>query len=262
MGYMENHFEKRVDPVKLVPGAKTVVSVLLNYYPAKTQTDPDAPVVSKYAYGRDYHFTIKKKLKQLFDFIKENIYPELEGRWFTDSAPVLDRAWAVRAGLGWIGKNGNLISKKYGSFVFIGELILNLELEEEVKEVKNACGTCTRCIDACPTGAITGPYNVDANRCISYLTIEHKGDIPNEFKGKFENRVFGCDICQDVCPWNHRLIPTDEPDFQPLQRLLDMKSEDWLDMQKDEFDILFKASPVKRTGYAGLRRNIDFLFDE
>jgi len=174
---------------------------------------------------------------------------------------VLDRAWAVRAGLGWIGKNSNLINKKWGSFVFIGELIVNIELEEERQEVKNACGTCTRCIDACPTGALVKPYTVDANRCISYLTIEHKGGIPEELKGKFENRVFGCDICQDVCPWNRKLIPTQEPDFLPPAELLEMGKQDWIDLDEDKFRDMFAGSPAKRTKYTGLRRNIDFLFD-
>ena len=261
MGYMQNHFEKRVAPGKLVPGARTVISVLLNYYPSETQRHKEAPVLSKYAYGRDYHFTVKEKLKQLFDFIKEEIYPDLEGRYFTDSAPVLDRAWAVRAGLGWIGKNSNLISKKWGSFVFIGELIVNLEVDGETQEVKNACGNCTRCIDACPTGAIAAPYEIDANRCISYLTIEHKGEMPVEFKGKFENRVFGCDICQDVCPWNKNPIPTNEPDFQPKAELIEMSREEWIGLDEDKFRELFAGSPVKRAKYVGLKRNIDFLFD-
>ena len=259
MGYMENHFGKRVDPAKLVPGAKTVISVLLNYYPAETQKHKDVPVISKYAYGLDYHFTVKEKLKKLFDFIKEDIYPGLEGRYFTDSAPVLDRAWAVRAGLGWIGKNSNLISKKWGSFVFIGELIVNIDIEEERKEVKNACGTCTRCIDACPTGALVKPYTVDAGKCISYLTIENKDDIPDKFKDKFDNWVFGCDICQDVCPWNSKLIPSEEPDFQPKEEFLKMTRSDWINLNEKEFDELFSQTPLERTKFKGLRRNIDFL---
>jgi epoxyqueuosine reductase len=259
MKYMENHFEKRVDPAKLVPGAKTVISVLLNYYPAETQKHNDAPVISKYAYGRDYHYTVKEKLKKLFDFIKEDIYPGLEGRYFTDSAPVLDRAWAVRAGLGWIGKNSNLINKKWGSFVFIGELIVNIELEEERQEVKNACGTCTRCIDACPTGALVKPYTVDANKCTSYLTIEHKGEIPEQFKGKFDNRVFGCDICQDVCPWNRKLTPSSEPDFKLSERFIDLTAQQFYDMGEQEFNEIFSHSPLKRTKYEGFRRNLLFL---
>ncbi len=259
---MTNHFEKRVDPVKLVPGAKTVISVLLNYYPSQYPLHSDVPKVSKYAYGKDYHYTVRGKLKQLFDFIKENIYPELEGRWFVDSAPVLDRAWAVRSGLGWIGKNTNLINKKWGSFVFIGELIVNLELREEAEEVRNACGTCTRCIDACPTGAITEPYIIDANRCISYLTIENKDDIPDEFKGKFDNWVFGCDICQDVCPWNSKPIPTNEPDFKPSEQFRKMTIEDWVDLNEEKFDELFRQTPLERTGFNGLKRNINFLFQK
>ncbi len=256
---MENYFGKRVNPQKLVPGAKSVISVLINYYPKETQRHNDAPIVSKYAYGRDYHFTVKDKLKQLFNFIKADIFPGLEGRFFVDSAPVLDRAWAVRAGLGWIGKNGNLISKKWGSFVFIGELIVNVEIEDEAEEVKNACGSCTRCIDACPTGAILQPYTIDANRCISYLTIENKGAVPGEFKGKFNNRVFGCDICQDVCPWNKKPEPAEEQDFQPKVEFLQMTAHDWKDMNEEKFDELFTHTALERTGFKGLRRNIDFL---
>jgi len=259
MAYMENYQEKRVDPGKLVPGTKTVVSVLLNYYPEEIQRHKDTPVISKYAYGRDYHFTVREKLKELFGFIKKNIYPELEGRWFTDSAPVLDRVWAVRAGLGWIGKNGNLISKKWGSFVFIGELMLNVEIDDEPPEIKNACGNCTRCIDACPTGAIVKPGVIDGGRCISYLTIEHKGNIPEEFNGKFRNRVFGCDICQDVCPWNSKLTSTTEPDFKPSERFLNLTSEQMMEMRESDFNEMFHESPLKRTGYNGFRRNILFL---
>jgi len=259
MEYMANHFEKRVDPSLLVPGAKTVISFLLNYYPEQKQIHNDAPKVSKYAYGKDYHLTVKGKLKQLFDFIKEEIYPDLEGRYFVDSAPVLDRAWAEHSGLGWIGKNTNLISKRWGSFVFISELIINLELPVEVKMVKDACGSCTRCIDACPTNALVEPHTLDANRCISYLTIESRGDIPKEFKGMFENWVFGCDICQDVCPWNSKSIPTEEPDFYPSNDFLNLTKEDWNEMDESRFNEIFKQSPLKRTKYAGLRRNIEFL---
>jgi len=259
MGYMENHFEKRVDPSRLVPGAKTVISVLLNYYPKEHQRHSDAPKVSKYAYGKDYHFTVKAKLKQLFDFIKKDLYPGLSGRYFVDSAPVLDRAWAVRAGLGWIGKNTNLISKRWGSFVFIGEMIVNLEIKTETKEVKNACGNCTRCIDACPTGAILKPYTIDSRRCISYLTIENKDEIPDEFAGKLENYAFGCDICQDVCPWNKNIIPAEEPDFYPSDEFLDMTKEEWYKIDDTGFKKIFGSTPLKRSSYTGLKKNLDFL---
>ncbi len=259
MEYMANNFEKRVDPSLLVPGAKTVISLLLNYYPKEKQHHDDAPKVSKYAYGKDYHFTVKDKLKQLFNFIKEEIYPDLEGRLFVDSAPVLDRAWAVQSGLGWIGKNTNLINKKLGSFVFIGELIINLDLPVTKEPVKDSCGSCTLCIDACPTNALVDPHLLDANRCISYLTIENRGDIPDEFIGKFENWIFGCDICQDVCPWNRKLSPNDEPDFQPSDDFLSLTKEDWSKVDEKRFEEIFSQSPLKRTKYTGLKRNIEFL---
>ncbi len=259
MDYMARNFEKRVNPTILVPGAKTVISVLLNYFPNHKQLHEDAPKVSKYAYGKDYHYTVKDKLKQLFKFIKEEIYPELEGRYFVDSAPVLDRAWAVRSGLGWIGKNTNLISKEWGSFVFIGELIINLELPVETVQVKNACGNCTQCIDACPTDALVKPYTVDANKCISYLTIENREDIPDAITGKFENWVFGCDICQDVCPWNKKAVPNEEPDFQPSDDFLNLTKDDWYNMDESRFMEMFSKSALKRTKYNGLKRNIYFL---
>lgn len=260
MCYMANHFEKRVNPALLVDGAKTVVSVLMNYYPEQEQSDPTAPKIARYAYGKDYHFVIKEKLQRLFAYIKNEIYPDLEGRVFTDSAPVLDRAWAVKSGLGWIGKNTNLIHKKLGSFVFIGELIINLELPGS-EQVKAACGGCTRCIDACPTGALISPYRLDANQCISYLTIEHRGAIPEEFKGKMENRVFGCDICQEVCPWNWKARPTHEKQFQPNEKLITMSREDWLQIDEASYREVFRKSAVKRTKYTGLKRNLDFLED-
>ena len=259
MEYMTNNLEKRVDPSLLVPGAKTVISLLINYYPKQKQLHDDTPKVSKYAYGKDYHFTVKEKLKKLYGFIKEEIYPSLDGRYFIDSAPVLDRAWAVRSGLGWIGKNTNLINKKWGSFVFIGELIINLELPVECQIVKDACGSCTRCIDACPTNALVKPHVLDANRCISYLTIENREGIPEEFRGMFENWVFGCDICQDVCPWNRKISPNEEPDFQPSDHFLTLEKEDWNEMDETRFNELFRQSPLKRTKYAGLKRNVDFL---
>ena len=258
MGYMGNHFDKRVNPALLVDGARTVVSVLMNYYPKSGQTDPSAPKIARYAYGKDYHFVIKEKLQILFDFIKKEIYPELEGRFFTDSAPVLDRAWAKKSGLGWIGKNTNLIHKKLGSFVFIGELIINLELPGG-EPVKEACGRCRRCLDACPTGALMAPYQLDANKCTSYLTIEHKGDIPEVFRGKLDNWVFGCDICQEVCPWNWKARPTQEEAFQPQGDLLKLSPDQWFQLDEDTFREIFRKSAVKRAKYAGLKRNLDFL---
>ncbi len=259
MEYMANNLEKRVDPSLLVPGAKTVISLLLNYYPKQKQLHDDAPKVSKYAYGKDYHYTVKYKLKKLYGFIKEEIYPELDGRYFVDSAPVMDRAWAVGSGLGWIGKNTNLINKRWGSFVFVSELIINLELPVDAKIVEDACGSCTNCIDACPTNALVEPYLLDANRCISYLTIENRGDIPDEFTGMFEDWVFGCDICQDVCPWNRKVTPNEEQDFQPSNDFLNLTKEDWSEMNETRFKELFQQSPLKRTKYTGLKRNIEFL---
>ena len=226
MDYMQKHFDKRLDPRLLVDDAKSVVSLLLNYYPNDAQLDPDAPKLSKYAYGEDYHFVIKDKLKELFNFIQEEV-GEVGGRVFVDSAPVMDKAWAKKSGLGWIGKNSNLINPKNGSFFFIAELILDLELTED-GPMKDYCGTCTRCIDACPTDAIVEPYVVDGSKCISYLTIELKDQIiPSEFKGKMENWMFGCDICQDVCPWNRFSKPHSESKFNPHDQLLKMSKADW-----------------------------------
>ena len=258
MGYMNNHFEKRINPSLLVEGAKSVISVLLNYKPKEEQQDKHAPKIARYAYGKDYHFVIKDKLQLLFNHIKENIYPSLEGRIFTDSAPVLDRVWAAKSGLGWIGKNTNLIHKKLGSYVLIGELITNLELASG-EPVKEACGGCQRCIDACPTGALLAPYKLDANKCISYLTIEHREEIPSEFEGQFENWAFGCDICQEACPWNWKARPTKEEAFTPHPDLLKLSKENWHSMDKDRFNELFRKSAVKRTKYIGLKRNLDFL---
>jgi epoxyqueuosine reductase len=257
MQYMENHFDKRVDPRLLVPGAKSVVSLLLNYYPEKTQQDPEAPKLSKYAYGQDYHHIIRDKLRKLMQHIQDEV-GEVDGRVFVDSAPVLDKAWAQRSGLGWIGKHTNLIHKKAGSFFFIAELIIDLELDYD-RPVTDHCGTCTACIDACPTDALNTPYNIDASRCISYFTIELKEAIPNEVKGKFENWAFGCDICQDVCPWNRFSSPHNEPLFQPHPKLLDMTKGDWEEMTKEVFNELFRKSAVKRTKYEGLKRNIRFI---
>ncbi|MCA1747735.1 MAG: tRNA epoxyqueuosine(34) reductase QueG [Bacteroidales bacterium] len=258
MHYMENHFEKRTDPSKLVEGAKSVVSLLMNYYTDERQKDPDAQVISKYAYGIDYHFVMKDKMKSLHRFIQEN-FGQAEGRVFVDSAPVLDRTWAVKAGLGWIGKNSNLINRDLGSFVFIGELILDLELEYNTIPESDFCGDCTMCIDACPTDAILPGRTIDSNRCISYLTIENREQIPDTFRGKLENRAFGCDICQDVCPWNRKATPHQVEELQPNPRLLEMEKTDWQQLEKTDFNKLFKSSALKRAGYKGLKRNIEFL---
>ncbi len=258
MDYMARNAEKRLDPRLLFEGARSVVSVLLNYYPSEKQTDPEAPVLSKYAYGIDYHFVLKEKLQSLLQYIQSEVAP-CAGRAFTDSAPVLDKVWAARAGLGWIGKNTNLISVEHGSFFFIGELILDLELEPDEKMVSNHCGNCTRCIDACPTQAIVASYVVDARKCISYQTIELKGELDESLKGQFNDRVFGCDICQDVCPWNLKSEPHHEPGFDPNPRLMQLTRREWHDMDESLFNELFRNSAVKRTKYAGLKRNLRFL---
>lgn len=258
MTYMENHFDKRLDPRLLVDGAKSVISLGLNYYSEQQQSDPQAPKISRYAFGADYHDLIKQKLFQLLAFIRENI-GEVGGRAFVDSAPVLDRAWAKKAGMGWIGKNGNLISKQKGSFFFLAELIVDLELKYDIEPTQNHCGTCTRCLDACPTEAIVAPAVVDGSRCISYLTIELKNEIPQEFKGKMNNWAFGCDICQDVCPWNRFSVLHQEPAFQPPEELLQMTKADWEEITEDTFKKVFKNSAVKRTKFSGLKRNISFL---
>jgi epoxyqueuosine reductase len=256
MSYMENHFDKRLDPTLLVDGAKSVISLLLNYYPSEIQ-NPDSYKISKYAYGQDYHFVIKEKLKQLLDFIQTEI-GEVSGRAFVDSAPVLDKAWAAKSGLGWLGKNGNLISKQVGSFYFIAELIIDLELEYD-HATTDHCGSCTACIDACPTEAIVAPYVVDGSKCISYFTIELKENIPTEMKGKFDDWAFGCDVCQDVCPWNKFSKPHNEPLFSPNPEILSYSKKDWEEITADIFSKVFKNSPVKRTKLEGLKRNIDFL---
>ena len=257
MAYMENHYDKRLDPRLFVPGAKSVVSLLLNYYTDEHQVE-GAPKISKYAYGTDYHFVIKEKLKQLFQILQEEI-GEINGRVFVDSAPVMDKAWAGRSGLGWMGKNTNLINKKVGSFFFIAEMILDLKLDYDTP-VTDHCGTCTACIDSCPTGALT-PYNIDASRCISYLTIELKDQIPSEFQNKMDDWSFGCDICQDVCPWNRFSKPHNEPLFEPRSELLEFTKKDWEELTETTFDIIFKNSAVKRTRYKGLKRNLAFLND-
>ncbi len=257
MHYMENHFDKRLDPTLLVPGAKSVVSLTLNYYNSEKQTDPNAPKISQYAYGKDYHFVIKDKLKELLSRINNQI-GAVDGRVFVDSAPVMDKAWAAKAGIGWIGKNSNLLSKQVGSFFFIAELILDLELKSD-HPVTDHCGSCTACIDACPTDAITSPYQVDGSKCISYFTIELKDALPTEFKGKMDDWMFGCDVCQDVCPWNKFSKPHEEPLFNPHPELLQMTSSDWTELTAETFQKVFKDSAVKRTKLEGLTRNIDFL---
>lgn len=258
MTYMENHFDKRLDPTKLVEGSRSVISLALNYFTDQSPLDPLAPKLSKYAYGTDYHFVIKNKLKELMNYIQEAV-GEVNGRAFVDSAPVLDKAWAKKAGFGWIGKNSNLINKNSGSFFFLAELIVDLDLEYDIAPSKDHCGTCTRCIDACPTDAIVGPYVVDGSRCISYLTIELKNELPAEFSGKTDNWMFGCDICQDVCPWNKFSIVHDEPAFSPHPELLGMNRKDWEEITADVFQKVFKNSAVKRTKLSGLKRNILFL---
>lgn len=257
MHYMENHFDKRLDPTKLVEDSKSVISLLLNYFPAETQKDNSAPKISKYAYGTDYHFVIKDKLKGLLGFIQEEI-GEVNGRAFVDSAPVLDKVWAAKAGLGWIGKNTNLITKQTGSFYFVAELIIDLELEYDAPTTDH-CGSCTACLDACPTSAIVEPYVVDGSKCISYFTIELKDNIPTYYKGKFDNWMFGCDVCQDVCPWNRFSKPHNEQLLDPHPKLLSMTKKEWEEITQGVFNDLFKKSAVKRTKFSGLKRNIGFL---
>ncbi|HXJ97612.1 MAG TPA: tRNA epoxyqueuosine(34) reductase QueG [Gelidibacter sp.] len=258
MQYMENHFDKRLDPTKLVEDSKSVVSLLLNYFPEETQIQ-DTFKISKYAYGTDYHFIIKDKLKALLNFIHEEI-GEVHGRAFVDSAPVLDKAWAAKSGLGWVGKHTLLLTQQRGSFHFVAELIIDLDLEYDLPTTDH-CGTCTKCIDACPTQAITEPYVVDGSKCISYLTIELKNSIPSDFKGQFDDWMFGCDICQDVCPWNRFSKAHSEPLFNPHPDLLSMTKQDWEEITEDVFSELFKKSAVKRTKFSGLKRNIAFLKD-
>jgi len=256
MSYMENHFDKRLDPRKLVPESKSVISLLLNYYPEETQ-NPDSYKISKYAYGTDYHFVIKDKLKSLLDFIEEKI-GQVHGRAFVDSAPVLDKAWAAKSGLGWIGKNSNLLTKQVGSFYFIAELIVDLDLDYD-RPVTDHCGSCTACIDACPTQAIVDPYVVDGSKCISYFTIELKNEIPKYAQDKMDEWMFGCDVCQDVCPWNRFSKPHNEPLFNPNPEMLSKSKKEWEELTQEVFSEIFKKSPVKRTKFSGLKRNIDFL---
>ena len=257
MSWMERNFDKRLDPRILVPGAKSVVSLLMNYYPNESQNPNTKYKVSKYAYGRDYHFVLKEKCKFLIERIRESI-GDVNGRAFTDSAPVMDKVWAEKGGLGWIGKNSNLISKQNGSFFFIAEIILDLELEAD-SPIGDYCGTCTACIDACPTQAIVEPYVVDGSKCISYLTIELKENISDSFKGKMDNWIFGCDVCQDVCPWNKFSKPTRIDDFSNTKQFVNWKNEEWEEITHEVFTMVFKESPIKRTKFSGLKRNIDFV---
>ena len=256
MKYMENHFDKRLNPTLLVDDAKSVISLLLNYYPSELQNS-ESPKISKYAYGHDYHFVIKEKLRELLHTIETEI-GEVSGRAFVDSAPVLDKAWAAKSGLGWIGKNSNLITQKVGSFYFIAELVVDLDLEYD-HAATDHCGSCTACLDACPTEAIVAPYVVDGSKCISYFTIELKENIPMEMKGKMDDWMFGCDVCQDVCPWNRFSKPHNEPLFNPNPELLSFTKKDWEEITEDTFRKVFKNSAVKRTKVEGLTRNINFL---
>jgi len=258
MSYLENHFDLRVDPRKLVPNAKSVITLLLNYYPNESQ-DIDSPKIAKYAWGMDYHDVIKEKLKALFAYINQHI-GQIDGRGFVDSAPVLERTWANKSGLGWIGKNGNLINKQAGSFFFIATLICDLELEPDPTFKTDHCGTCTRCIDACPTDAIIDNKKIDASKCISYLTIELKDQlIPDAFEGKMDNWLFGCDVCQDVCPWNRFSKPHTEQAFTAHKEILNLSSHEWEALEESTFNILFKHSPLKRSKWKGLQRNIQFI---
>nr|WP_255492073.1 tRNA epoxyqueuosine(34) reductase QueG [Chitinophaga sp. Cy-1792] len=257
MQYMENHFDKRIDPRKLVDGAQSVITLLYNYFPSEKQQE-DAPKVSKYAYGADYHEVIRAKLKEMLARMQERI-GQVQGRGFVDSAPVLERAWARKSGLGWVGKNGNIINKKSGSFFFIATLITDIPLEYD-GPVGDFCGTCTRCLDACPTNAIVSPGVVDGSRCISYFTIELKDLlIPSEMNGSFDNWMFGCDTCQDVCPWNRFSKPNSEVAFTPIPAILNFSTSDWEDMTEEAFKEVFRHSPLKRSKYAGIRRNLQFL---
>ena len=258
MAYMANHFEKRLDPAKIEEGAKSVISVLINYFPSKKQTDPTAPFISKYAYGRDYHFVVKEKLNDLLVYIKSEI-SACNGRTFVDSAPVMERALAKEAGLGWIGKHSLLINKYYGSYVFIGELIIDLDLDYDIPFTSDHCGNCTRCIDACPTQAIVADHVVDARKCISYHTIENKEEVPDSIRMKLDNHIFGCDICQDVCPWNKVITPNQSIDFVPVEGLLEMQKNDWTDLEPVKYRERFSGTAFERAGYNRLMRNIGYL---
>ena len=257
MSYMERNFDKRLDPRKLVQDSKSVISLSFNYYTKKKQLDPNSFKVSKYAFGNDYHFVIKNKLNKLLSSLKNKI-GDFNARVFVDSAPVMERAWAERSGLGWIGKNTLMISKKKGSYFFLAEIICDLELDYDLP-VMDHCGTCTACIDACPTDAIIKPYVLDSNKCISYLTIELKDSIPKQFENKMQDWIFGCDICQDVCPWNKFSKENEHALFQPSDKFLNMKKNDWIELTEETFKKVFKNSPIKRANFKGLKKNISFI---
>ena len=259
MSYMERNFDKRMDTRKLVDGSKSVISLLFNYYPSK-EINNNSFKISKYAYGKDYHFIIKDKLKTLLSSMRNEI-GEIDGRVFVDSAPIMEKAWAKKSGLGWIGKNTNLISKKTGSFFFIAEIIVDLELEYD-NEVTDHCGSCTACLDACPTDALYEPYKIDASKCISYFTIELKEQFPNDLKKDFNDWIFGCDICQDVCPWNKFSRPNEEPLLSPLKEINQYSKKDWLELTDEVFKVVFKGSPLERTKFKGLKRNIQYANEQ
>ena len=259
MSYMERNFDKRMDTRKLVDGSKSVISLLFNYYPSK-EINNNSFKISKYAYGKDYHFIIKDKLKTLLSSMRNEI-GEIDGRVFVDSAPIMEKAWAKKSGLGWIGKNTNLISKKTGSFFFIAEIIVDLELEYD-NEVTDHCGSCTACLDACPTDALYEPYKIDASKCISYFTIELKEQFPNDLKKDFNDWIFGCDICQDVCPWNKFSIPNKEPLLNPKNEINQYSKKDWLELTDEVFKVVFKETPLERTKFKGLKRNIQYANDQ
>jgi epoxyqueuosine reductase len=256
MAYMENHFDKRLDPRLLVDGAKSVISLMYNYYPLEKQPS-NIPKISKYAYGKDYHEVIKNKLNFFLQILQQKL-GNINGRVFVDSAPVLDKAWAKKSGLGWVGKNSNVINKQQGSFFFIAEIIVDVVFDYDLP-IKNYCGTCTKCIDACPTNAIVEPYVVDGSKCISYFTIELKTEIDVAMKGKFDDWIFGCDVCQDVCPWNRFAKPTSEKEFKPIDELFSFTTQDWIDLKEDAFQLLFKHSPLKRSKHKGVMRNVKFI---
>jgi epoxyqueuosine reductase len=259
MGYLEQHFDKRLDPTLLVPGAKSVVSLIYNYFPAKTLSHPENLKIARYAYGKDYHIVLKDKLAEMLSVLRDEI-GDTNGRIFVDSAPVMERSWAKRSGIGWTGKNSLLLNRTMGSYFFLAELIIDLDLEPDAP-TKDYCGSCTACMDACPTDAITEPYVVDASRCISYLTIELKESIPNDFKGKMDNWIFGCDICQEVCPWNSFANPHRESQFDPNISGERMSSNDWLEMTDEVFAKVFAGSPLNRTKLSGMQRNVRFVKD-
>lgn len=258
MKFMENHFEKRVNPQELVPGAKSIISVVHNYYPEKQQQS-GVPKIARYAYGKDYHYVIKDKLKALLKYINDDLQP-CSGRVFADSAPVLERAWAAKSGIGWIGKNTNLIVPNKGSYFFIGEIILDIELEYD-SAIEDRCGSCTKCLQACPTNALVTPYRLDSNRCISFQTIENRAEIPEKFKGVFQDWVFGCDICQEVCPWNNFSKPTAESAYKPKEEFMNLSFDDWLNIDIEGYKRLFSGTAVERTKYPGLKRNLKFIKD-